>query len=130
MLLTGVAVHALYTGDEKRKSMRVLMLSPFLLSALEELTQGLGRGKPFSKYAMQDLENCCSVGFLLSGAQTELLPGSTFQMIQQEVHYVLLSIPSGCVLYINSMVKPRPPANFFSFPSRVTFHSDLVGVCT
>ena len=110
--------------------MRVLMLSPFLLSALEELTQGLGRGKPFSKYAMQDLENCCSVGFLLSGAQMELLPGSTFQMIQQEVHCVLLSIPSGCVLYINSMVKPRPPANVFSFPSRVTFHSDLVGVCT
>lgn len=110
--------------------MRVLMLSPFLLLALEELTQGLGRGKPFSKYAMQDLENCCSVGFLLSGAQMDLSPGSTFQMIQQEVHCVLLSIPSGCVLYINSMVMPWPPANFFSFPSRVTFHSDLVGFCT
>ena len=105
------------------------MLSPFLLSALEELTQGLGRGKPFSKYAMQDLENCCSVGFLLSGEQMDLLPGSTFQMIQQEVHCVLLNIPSGCVLYINSMVMPWPPANFFSFPSRVTFHSDLVGTC-
>ena len=84
------------------------MLSPFLLSALEELTQGLGRGKPFSKYAMQDLENCCSVGFLLSGEQMDLLPGSTFQMIQREV---------------------GPPANFFSFPSRVTFHGDLVGTC-
>ena len=78
------------------------MLSPFLLSALEELTQGLGRGKFFSKYPMQDLENCCSVGFLLSGAQMDLFPGSTFQMIQQEVHCILLSIPNGCVSYTST----------------------------